>query len=309
MQNVPIRPSVQIASAAPPDVAETDWPGQMTAIRALAESRGAVPKGAGWHRLSGGRTNRVWKTGTDDPLVIKLYDTAAASPLFPNRPEQEAVALSAAASHGLAPRIRDRFVTPFGECLVYELASGGMWRTGTIPVAKALHAVHSLTPPSGLTMKPGGEAALRVEIRAILNSCGITQAAPLLQYLDRLQVAQMPLAAPVFLHGDPVPGNIIRRGRKLMLIDWQCAGTGDAADDLALFLSPAMQRLYRGKPLSSWESETFLAAYPDTFVISRYRALKPLFHLRMAAHCLWKSERGAAGYGRALALERAALDA
>ena len=40
-----------------------------------------------WLPLAGGRTNRLWRVGQ---AVIKAYDSAAASPLFPNDPAAEA---------------------------------------------------------------------------------------------------------------------------------------------------------------------------------------------------------------------------
>ena len=81
--------------------------------------------------------------------------------------------------------------------------------------------------------------------------------------------------------------------------------TGDATEDLATFLSPAMQWLYRGRVLSPPETEAFLAAYPDPAVTARYLRLQPLYRWRMAAHCLWKADRGAPDYRHALALELA----
>ena len=40
-------------------------------------------------------------------------------------------------------------------------------------------------------------------------------------------------------------------------------GPGGPVDDLALFLSPAMQVLYRGRPLTAEEGAAFLDAYPN----------------------------------------------
>jgi hypothetical protein len=41
--------------------------------------------------------------------------------------------------------------------------------------------------------------------------------------------------------------------------------------------------------------------------VARYNALRPLFHWRMAAYCLWRAARGDIGYAQAAALEIAAL--
>ena len=109
------------------------------------------------------------------------------------------------------------------------------------------------------------------------------------------------------VHGDPVPGNIVTGPGRAALIDWQCPALGDPAADLAIFASPAMQQVYRGAPLSEAESAAFLAAYPDEETVARYRALRPWYHWRMAAYCLFRAERGRAGYAAGLTLERAAL--
>ena len=53
-----------------------------------------------WLPLAGGRTNRLWRVGQ---AVIKAYDPAAASPLFPNDPAAEARALAQLGPIGLAP--------------------------------------------------------------------------------------------------------------------------------------------------------------------------------------------------------------
>lgn len=115
----------------------------------------------------------------------------------------------------------------------------------------------------------------------------------------------VPSGRRALLHGDPVPGNLILSPDGPVLIDWQCPATGDPTEDLAIFLSPAMQMFYRGRPLSADEAATFLGAYGDAATVARYRALAPWHHWRMAAYCLWRMARGG-GDSRA---EAAAFDA
>jgi aminoglycoside phosphotransferase (APT) family kinase protein len=108
-----------------------------------------------------------------------------------------------------------------------------------------------------------------------------------------------PPARPRLVHGDAVPGNLIATpAGAVVAIDWQCPAAGDPADDLSLFLSPAMQRLYRGAPLSAGERARFLAAYPDRTTVERFLALEPLLAWRIAAHCRWRARRGEADYAR-----------
>jgi thiamine kinase-like enzyme len=102
-----------------------------------------------------------------------------------------------------------------------------------------------------------------------------------------------------------VAGNLIDGPGGITLIDWQCPASGDPTEDVATFLSPAMQWLYRGRVLSPPETEAFLSAYPDPDVTTRYLRLRPLYRWRMAAHCLWKADRGAPDYEQALAAELA----
>jgi thiamine kinase-like enzyme len=110
------------------------------------------------------------------------------------------------------------------------------------------------------------------------------------------------------IHGDAVPGNILMSNQGVVLIDWQCPALGDPCEDIAAWLSPAMQWLYAGKPLTNAQADTFLNAFPSE-TAARYRTLAPLFHWRMAAHCQWKAQRGAADYHKALQLELAAQGA
>jgi thiamine kinase len=245
-----------------------------------------------WSALSGGRSNRLWRVG---PVVIKSYDRAAASPLFPNDPVAEARALSNLGPQGLAPRL----VAVGAGWLAYGFVEGDVWNSDPAPVARHLFQLHRARRPL-FRVAPMGSAAVLAAGQRIARHC----AGPLPPAPPDPGVAPPP--APRLIHGDAVPGNVITGPDGVTLIDWQCPALGDPAEDLATFLSPAMQLLYRGNVLTHAEAEAFLAAYPDPQVIQRYRLLAPLYRWRIAAHCLWKSERGAADYGKALKLELAA---
>lgn len=248
-----------------------------------------------WQALPGGRTNRLWRVGD---LVVKRYDPAAASPLFPNDPLAEALALRLFAPQGLAPKLR----ASGPGWLVYDYVQGAVWSGDPAPVALALYHLHRLEPlVAGFRLAGSGSAALRAQANAIAADC--RSALPPMP--ADLALPPVPLR---LLHGDAVPGNIISgSSSEITLIDWQCPALGDPAEDLATFLSPAMQWLYRGRPLNQAEEQAFLDAYPNAETVARARALAPLFHWRMAAHCLWKLERGALDYGTALRLELGAL--
>ena len=277
-------------------------------VQAHLAQAGLIPAQARLWPLSGGQTNRLWRveTATGD-LVVKLYATTPGNPLFTNDPAAEAALLRHLEGTGLAPRLHAALDTPSGPVLLYAHVGGTPWRDDPLPVARALARLHPLPPPPSLAAAPDGSAALTRQTRAILDLCDPAAARP----LRRLEPAGSvpPSGEAALLHGDPVPGNLIRTPGHLVLIDWQCPAAGDPVHDLSLFLSPAMQQVYRGRPLSPADETRFLTAYGDDAAVERYHALAAWFHWRMAAYCLWRTGCGAADYRPALALECARLGA
>lgn len=254
--------------------------------------------------LEGGRSNRVWRLrGGAGDLVLKLYDPGAASPLFANDAGREVAVLRALSGSGLAPEPVAAEVGAAVPWVLYHHLPGARWARGAAAVAQVLGAVHRRAAPD-LPPGPDGSADLARQVREILSLC--PQGGAELAALE--PAGHVPACGRRgLIHGDPVPGNIVVQGGRVALIDWQCPALGDPAEDLAIFASPAMQRIYRGAPLSPVELAGFLAAYPDRAVVGRYLALRPWFHWRMAAYCLLQAARGAAAYAEGLALERAAL--
>lgn len=238
-------------------------------------------------RLSGGRTNHVWRLG---PVVVKVYRATAATPLFPNDPVAEAAALARFAPHGLAPPL---------------LAQGRGWViTAHVPVldrppapaaiAAMLHRLHRLNvPPGSFRSLPNGSAALLAHARSFAPP-GLPGAP---------EDPGLAPVAPCPVHADAVPGNILPTRDGPLLIDWQCPGLGDPAEDLATLLSPGMTWLYTGTIRPPGWAEALLAAYPDPAVADRTRRLLPLYRWRIMAHCAWKARRGDADYAEALRIE------
>ncbi|WP_084437037.1 phosphotransferase family protein [Pseudodonghicola xiamenensis] len=261
--------------------------------------RGLLP-GEGAEALAGGRSNRVWRlTGG---LVLKLYDPSAATPIFANDARREVAALTALAGTGLAPELIAAEPEAPAPWVLYRHLPGGRWAEGAAAVAGLLGRLHQQPAPD-LPHAPDGSAALARQVRQILALC--LDDAGLAALEPAGEVA--PCGACALIHGDPVPGNIVIGPEGAALIDWQCPALGDPAADLAIFLSPAMQLIYRGAPLGATEEAAFLAAYPDRGVIARLRALLPWFHWRMAAYCHLQTGRGQTPYAKGLALEKAAL--
>lgn len=250
---------------------------------AFWEGRGAVPKGAVWEPLTGGNTNALWRVGM---RVVKRFQPGGETPLFGNDAVAEALALRALTGTGLAPE----FVDATEGSLVYGLAPGRTWvpADGVEPVARALARLHAQHIPEGLPEVDLSVAAMSYQTRNLRG--------------DPPPVYDAPMSR-AFLHGDATAANVLVHDGAVTFIDWQCPGAGDAAHDLHLFLSPAMQVISGNEPLSLAEIETFLAAYGEGAVTQRYRALAPLYAERMRAYCLWRAARGDAGYAEAARAE------
>lgn len=250
--------------------------------------------------LAGGRSNRVWRAGG---LVVKLYRSNAANVMFANDPTREVAVLRALSGTGMVPSLVQNGEFEGQSWLAYTHVNGSAWQRDPHHVARLLGRLHDLSPPSGLPPGVNGSDQIETQVHEILSHCIARVELEGLRPLGRVP----PLSQPLLIHGDPVPGNLLVHDGTLTLIDWQCPQIGDPAEDLALFLSPAMQLLYRGTPLSMLEKDAFLAAYPDPRTAGRALALMPWFHWRMAAYCLWQAERGGKRDWQAYQLERAAL--
>lgn len=244
---------------------------------------------ASWQALPGGRTNRLWKVGA---FVVKRFDPLAASPLFPNDPAAEARALTLLGPQSLAPTLRAQGK----DWIIYDHVPGPTWPIAKDPsaLARMLHRLHSApVPPQSFRLLPNGSTAL-------LNHGAAFAPADLPAPTDP-RLPPIP-ARPV--HADPVLGNILDAADGPRLIDWQCPGMGDPCEDLATLISPAMMWLYTGrKALDGW-GEAVLAAYPDATIADRARALLPIYHWRILAHCAWKAARGDADYATVLRMQR-----
>jgi len=251
-------------------------------------------------RLAGGRSNCVWRARD---TVVKIYRNDGNNPLFANDARRERASLMALAGTGMVPHLIDAGTFEGRQWLAYTHITGTVWQRGPAHVAQLLGRLHDQPSFSGLPLGCNGSAELAAQTLTILALCH--DSVHLQDLAPKGQVAG--IATPMLIHGDPVPGNLLEHDGTLTLIDWQCPQLGDPAEDLALFLSPGMQLLYRGSPLSQEEEAIFIAAYPDRRVVARLQALKPWFHWRMAAYCLWKAEQGSSYDRAAMKLELAAL--
>lgn len=274
-------------------------------IAALADALPMRAVKAVWHPLFGGRTNTAWHGECADhgDIVLKLYAGPARNPLFPNDPDAEARLLQHLEAQDFVPAFLAGFETDFGECNVYAHVPGDPWTQDVASVAQLMNKLHGVAAPKGLRRVADGSADLIAQTLEIVGRC---ERIP--QFLaDLPEHVIPPCGQEALLHSDIVPGNLIQSDDRLHLIDWQCPAVGDPCEDIAVFLSPAMQHLYRQSTLLETDIDVFLAAYGDHAVIARYRQLAPFYHARMASYCLWQVENDRPAYGDGLQLEVAAL--
>lgn len=273
---------------------------------ALLARRHDLPTIEDWVALPGGQTNRSWRVAVNGATwVVKLFAGECGNPLFPNSPRDEAQMLRLLAPKGLAPALIDEIETPHGPCLIYAHAEGEPWCGDPALAARALSLLHRQHVPEGLRRLEGGSDGLIQQTEKIIARLPESNQKRLRALRPQGSVAAEGQLA--LLHGDPVPGNMIVERARVTLIDWQCPAIGDPVEDLAIFLSPAMQQIYRGRPLSEAEKATFIDAYGDPDIRGRIAAFAPWHQWRMAAYCAWKAARGCPEYEAAGALEIAAL--
>ncbi len=272
-------------------------------LQSELEHAGLTPVGANWVRMTGGRSNIVWRVGDD--LVCKLF-LERTNPLFSNSAADEFRCLQALRGHAIAPEPTGRYRSFAGEIVLYRHIDGKLWQKDTAAVARLLGRLHSLPVPQGLNIgeQGWGEIASR--------GLGILSYLP--PDIARMLGCKMPAEITVetgaarFVHGDVVPANIIDSAKGLRLIDWQSPAVGDPVIDLFCFLSPAMQIAYGDGPLQAAEASEFLAEYPARDVVDRYLVLCPILHWRMAAYCAWRVEQGEEIYDPAMRAELTALE-
>lgn len=271
---------------------------------------------ATWVLLRGGRTNISWRCDlpTGAVVVTKLFPRGTSNPLFPNDGQAEACLLRHLAGSGLAPDWIGQIDTPVGLCVIYQHIDGPVGTASPRDVGSLMRRLHNHAAPQGLRLAPKGAAGLIAqgqEMLELADDLTVAGSDPLngQEFPAPPDVADLASAGEVLLHGDIVPANLIGGATGPVLIDWQCPALGDPCEDIAIYLSPAMQVLYGGTIPDSTAQAQFFQGYDMPDVEARYRALAPVFHWRMAAYCLWQARRGKADYAKGLTCELAAFQA
>lgn len=255
-----------------------------------------------WSRLSGGRTNAVWRAvSPSSDWVFKLFDVSRANPLFPNDPKAEIAALYALKGHDLAPECVAQFETSQGPCLIYTYLPGASAVKTDGSVLSALGHLHCLPAPLRIRQVDVSPSTLLAEGSRFLEGHTTLLAKQLRR--NRPAPRDMPSVSPVFLHGDPTPANALSQDGMVRFVDWQCPAFGDPTADLDIALSPAMHHVYGQNQLTLADEMSALAQYPDPEIVDRYLSLRPFFRWRMAAYCVWKASIGEAVYADAAEAE------
>ena len=260
----------------------------------VATSVTAVNAGPERTLLAGGYRNQVWKVRAGRGWVIeKRYaeDPGEPNPMYPNLPDHEAAALALLGPHEWSPRL----VSHEPGVVTYQFVAGPGWRArgrdgGTAEVAALLGGIHALPAPRAMRLLCGSAAEACAHGDVMVDTVPVRAAAALRAVRpadpsDRLGRRRS------LVHTDCGPGNLVRGRRGLLLIDWQCPGRGDAVEDIACFLSPAMMTLYQQRPHTLTERDAFLAAYTDRAAVARYDRDAPAWRYRIGAYCVWRAHR------------------
>ena len=262
--------------------------------------------------LQGGYHNYVYRLRAAENIdwVVKQFVSNVHNPMYPILPDSEAAALEALRGKDIAPE----FVAYLpqaagGEILVYEFIKGDSWCDDLPAMAGLLGRLHRLPPPDGFRLLPTSPTDLIDDTLDTLRQ--MQNADPAIERLKAFMTLSDagPADRVTLIHTDCGPGNVIVGEHGPRIIDWQCPGIGDPAEDLANFSSPAIQMLY-GKPvLSEAHRELFLESYPDDEIVARYQRIGRYHHLRIAAYCSYRIEALRQSQSEVSALYERALEA
>lgn len=259
--------------------------------------------------FAGGFWNDVQHlTTAQGDLVLKRYRPVPQGNLFPNLPQDEALALTRLAGLQVAPDLVAFW--PGDQVLLYRHIPGPEWQ-GDVRAAAQLLRQQSRADPSGFRPVPVTAADILAQADRILATC---QRDPVTARLTACRPVPRPCdPGPISLiHTDPAAANLVGLGTGLRLIDWQCPAAGDLAEDVAVLMSPCFLTLYDRPLISPAQREVFLATLDDPALTARLTVLEPAYNWRLACYCAQRSQTApdpalAARYGAAALTQAAHL--
>jgi thiamine kinase-like enzyme len=186
--------------------------------------------------LEGGVANRSYRIREGTREYVLRVPGEAARGLGASGPSELAVQ-ALAAQAGLAPRIV--LAGPGGEYMVSEFADGrtpsaqAMAERPTLRRVGAWFArLHALEAPAGLAVVDFGERAAAY-LERVAARAPDRRIARLRGELARRRAALAPPARIAPCHHDPHRQNFVDDGAQILAVDWEYAGPGDPAADLA----------------------------------------------------------------------------
>ncbi len=242
--------------------------------------------------LHGGYWNVVMRVQAPKiDLVVKQSNPDVINPMFPNLPDDEALAFKTLSPYGICPSFVDYVPdADGGPVLVYQFCDGEKWQHDCSAVGRLLRKLHDLDVSEdfrALNIEPAGILA---QAREALEGVPVdTPNRILLEKIRPEPIAHPGLNHLSLIHTDCGPGNLIQNGDNLFLIDWQCPGMGDPVEDLVCFSSPGMQILYDCAPLSEGEVADLLNSYSDPDIIDRFHKLRVFYHYRFLSYYVLRS--------------------
>jgi aminoglycoside phosphotransferase (APT) family kinase protein len=228
--------------------------------------------------LHGGLSNRSWRL-RDARQDLVLRQSGAGSDILGSDPRSELAMQAIAATAGLAPPIV--LARPADGLLVTRYIDGNVLSRDDVRepamlarIGEWVARLHALAPPQGLAVIDLGARA-----EGYLQSAGGKLPSAFRQALrDGLADRRKAIPPPdrfVACHHDLHHLNIVDRGDSLIALDWEYAGPGDPAADLAACIC------YHD--LDPQRVDALLAGYGDGSVALRAR-LVPLCWI---FDCLW----------------------
>jgi len=186
--------------------------------------------------LPGGVVNRSWRlVDRRQDVVVRFAGRAA--PSLGADPESERAMQSLAAAIGLAPAVL--IARPESGLLVTPHAAGRMLTGADFRNAEMLERVgrwlarlHAEAPPAGLAVVDFGERAAGY-LATMRAAAGSPAAAAIADRLAGRRAALPPPTRLAACHHDLHHRNFVDTPAGLVAIDWEYAGPGDAAADLA----------------------------------------------------------------------------
>ena len=234
--------------------------------------------------LQGGLWNDVFRVepATGQRLTLKHYRPVMPVTLFPNLPQDEALALQRLAGLGVAPDLVQLW--PDEAVLIYAHVEGPQWHGDFAAVARLLLRKEA-ADPAGFRPLPTSAPAILADADRLFAQCSADEVTDDWLRLRPVAPALPPLAKLSLVHTDMGGENLIGSGDDLRLIDWQCPGAGDATEDVASFLSPAVAVINHRPVPQPEDRASFFAALNRPDIAQRHAALEPCFAWRMAAYC------------------------